>query len=682
MTRNKNLLCVAVCLALSAHANAQSATVVVTEDMLEGLVTPSPEANSQNSRIAKAMNSDQRLSVDERRVTNIKKTILTTGGDNPVVSQNAVGQVVAAVSAKAAATGNATTQGAGTIGGGFCNNPPTGGTGGIGCEYEPTDPPGGGGPPAPGGWSLGVNGGSAAPINPGSTLQLLEGPNTTVSWVDSGLGVPSIQIGVVENPTFTGMATLAGGLTVTSGQTIALGNNVVSGLGAGELSATSTEAVNGSQLNATNVNVTNVTNNLANLSTNVTTIGTNLINLDNTVALGLNVALGPETDGDRDTVNLGLGGTLGLAADSNLEVSRSGSTFTYRVVDAPTFAGSVTMNGGFTVGANQNVNMGGNVVNGVGAGAVSATSLQAVNGSQLHALTQTVNNLSTTVGSQDALDYDPATGTYNANRGGTPTVISGVANGAVNATSTDAVNGSQLHATNVAVTNLTGRVDTIENNVNNLTTQIGTIGQVASRGFDVQVNGGAASNVAPGATVGFNNGNNIVVTQNGSQFTFATVDNPTYNGTVTMNGGFTVGANQTVNMGGNVVSGVGNGLIASGSTEAINGGQIYDMFQDLNGLNDNRITSIENDVFNLRSDMQGFDRAIKSGIASALSIKSAPYVPGKVSYTVSTGFYEGYGALGTSWRYTGETGRWSLEGAFTRNDKGNGASLSFSGVID
>ncbi|UZW53833.1 YadA-like family protein [Sphingobium sp. JS3065] len=50
---------------------------------------------------------------------------------------------------------------------------------------------------------------------------------------------------------------------------------------------------------------------------------------------------------------------------------------------------------------------------------------------------------------QDALPYDPAIQAYNAARGGVDQKIGGVAAGQLSATSTDAVNGAQLYATNM-----------------------------------------------------------------------------------------------------------------------------------------------------------------------------------------------------------------------------------------
>jgi autotransporter adhesin len=58
--------------------------------------------------------------------------------------------------------------------------------------------------------------------------------------------------------------------------------------------------------------------------------------------------------------------------------------------------------------------------------------------------------------SDNALLWDAATRSYNAQRGGAASRISGVAAGAVNAQSSDAINGAQLHQTNE-------RVGTLEN---------------------------------------------------------------------------------------------------------------------------------------------------------------------------------------------------------------------------
>ncbi|KWT70217.1 cell surface protein [Variovorax sp. WDL1] len=97
------------------------------------------------------------------------------------------------------------------------------------------------------------------------------------------------------------------------------------------------------------------------------------------------------------------------------------------------------------------------------------------------------------------------------------TVITNVAEGAVNATSKEAVNGSQLNATNTNVTNLDGRVDA-----------------QAGLGWNLGANGGAAQNVAPGGTVELIDGQNILITQDATnKITVATADDVNFTSVTT-----------------------------------------------------------------------------------------------------------------------------------------------------
>ncbi|MFX1715826.1 hypothetical protein PWP96_02050 [Paraburkholderia sp. A1RO-5L] len=62
-----------------------------------------------------------------------------------------------------------------------------------------------------------------------------------------------------------------------------------------------------------------------------------------------------------------------------------------------------------------------------------------------------------------------------------PVVLTNVANGQLNASSTDAVNGSQLYATNTNVSNLAGDVTNLAGNVTTLAGNVTTInGQITN----------------------------------------------------------------------------------------------------------------------------------------------------------------------------------------------------------
>jgi autotransporter adhesin len=229
--------------------------------------------------------------------------------------------------------------------------------------------------------------------------------------------------------------------------------------------------------------------------------------------------------------------------------------------------------GGLTVAAGQAVSMGGNTVSDVGAGSLSATSTDAVNGSQLYATNQNVAANTTAIATNtgdisalqdNALQWNPAlnggTGAYDAGFGGSAQVITNVANGAVSATSTDAVNGSQLYA----------------------------LQQTATSGWNLSANGGTSVNVAPGGTIDVSAGSsgNVTVTQSGTSLTIDTSDTPDFTtvtttgdinagGMLNAYGGLTVAAGQAVSMGGNTVSDVGAGSLSATSTDAVNGSQLY-----------------------------------------------------------------------------------------------------------
>ncbi|MFA9441769.1 hypothetical protein ACDA63_19235, partial [Uliginosibacterium sp. sgz301328] len=103
--------------------------------------------------------------------------------------------------------------------------------------------------------------------------------------------------------------------------------------------------------------------------------------------------------------------------------------------------------------------------------------------------------------------------------------------------------------------------------------QLQSLAGVVNQGWNVQANSGTADKIAMGETVSFMNGTNTSVAYNAgtNQMTVSVVDNPTFAGMVTANGGLTVGAGQTVNMGGNQVHNVAAG---TANTDAVNLSQL------------------------------------------------------------------------------------------------------------
>ena len=230
-----------------------------------------------------------------------------------------------------------------------------------------------------------------------------------------------------------------------------VGGTTITGLAAGTLDATSTDAVNGSQLFATNQNVTANADDIDAIDTRVTANEGDIAALQDTSVMYT----------DATQTEIALGGT------------------------------------------------GGTTISNVAGGELSGTSTEAVNGSQLFATNQNVavnaadiDTIDTRVTTNEtdiaalqdtSVAYDDATQTSITLGGAGGTTIANVADGELSATSTEAVNGSQLFATNQAVDALDGRVtqnetDIAQNrtDINNLQTSVGQI-QVTVDGFDDRI---------------------------------------------------------------------------------------------------------------------------------------------------------------------------------------------------
>lgn len=177
---------------------------------------------------------------------------------------------------------------------------------------------------------------------------------------------------------------------------------------------------------------------------------------------------------------------------------------------------------------------------------------------------------------------------------GAERTITNVAAGRIDSNSTDAINGSQLFATNQAVEAAT---------------------MVANTGWNIQANGDVGSKVAPGDTVEFVDGQNIEITRLGGQLTVATsadlfVDSVTAGGTVLDVTGLTIAGGPSVtstgiDAGNMALAHVAPGAVNATSTDAVNGAQLFATNEhvaqnttDIANL-DGRITAVEGDVTSL-----------------------------------------------------------------------------------
>lgn len=284
------------------------------------------------------------------------------------------------------------------------------------------------------------------------------------------------QTGGVPDP--TGL-TLAGPTSTDGGAT---GGTRISNLSQGALSATSTDAVNGSQLFSTNQQVGQNTAAIAANTTSIATLGTQV---DNVVNTGTKYFHANSTGADSqplgtDSVAIGPSAIANQAGDVALG-ARSITAAANPVLGGTLAGNAVTFAGGAPVSV-VSVGSPGNErqITNVAAGRITASSTDAINGSQLFATNSAVDTLaaSTTAATAGAVKYDQTGGTPDFTKitlagptstdGGVTggTRLSNLSQATLSATSTDAVNGSQLFATNQQVSQNTADITDLGTQIN------------------------------------------------------------------------------------------------------------------------------------------------------------------------------------------------------------------------
>lgn len=90
------------------------------------------------------------------------------------------------------------------------------------------------------------------------------------------------------------------------------------------------------------------------------------------------------------------------------------------------------------------------------------------------------------------------------------------------------------------------------------------------------------------------------------------------------------------------------------------------------------------DAFKSTNDqINHVEKRMNAGIASAMAMEAAPYVPGKLSYAAGAAYYGSENAIGMTFRKTANNGRWSLSAGIAAASVGNPSfRLGFSGVIN
>ncbi|RAX35681.1 UNVERIFIED_CONTAM: hypothetical protein DQE83_07840 [Escherichia coli] len=275
----------------------------------------------------------------------------------------------------------------------------------------------------------------------------------------------------------------------------------------GDLTAGSTDAVNGSQLKTTNDNVANNTTNIATNTTNITNLTDSVGDLKDDSLLWsdtagafsathgtdatskiTNVKDGDLTAGSTDAVN---GSQLKTTNDNVANNTTNITNLTDSVGDLKDDS-LLWSDAAKAFSAAHGTDATSKIIN-VKDGDLTAGSTDAVNGSQLKTTndavaanttniatnTTNITNLTDAVDSlgDDSLLWNATAGAFSAAHGTEATSkITNVKDGDLTAGSTDAVNGSQLKTTNDAVATNTTNIATNTTNITNLTDAVDSLG--------------------------------------------------------------------------------------------------------------------------------------------------------------------------------------------------------------
>ncbi|EAA7350694.1 hypothetical protein E0W19_09305 [Salmonella enterica subsp. enterica serovar Alachua] len=398
----------------------------------------------------------------------------------------------------------------------------------------------------------------------------------------------------------------------------------ITNLAAGTLAADSTDAVNGSQLFATNENVsqntTDIAANTTNINQNTTDIATNTTNINNL----------------SDSITTLADDALLWDADSGtFSASRNGSASKITNLAAGTLAADSTdaVNGSQLFDTNEKVDQN---------TADITTNTNSINQNTTDIATNTtnINNLSDSITTltDDALLWDADSGTFSASRSGSASKITNLAAGTLAADSTDAVNGSQLYETNQKVDQNTSDIADINTTITNLSTDALSWNETtssfsASHGSSTtnKITNVAAGELSEESTDAVNGSqlfetnekvdqnttdiaaNTTNITQNSSAIENLNTSVSDINTSIT---GLTdnallwdedIGA-FSANHGGSTskITNVAAGALSEDSTDAVNGSQLYETNQKVD-QNTSAIADINTSITNLGTDALSWD---------------------------------------------------------------------------
>ena len=463
-------------------------------------------------------------------------------------------------------------------------------------------------------------------------LQVLDAGQLNVAAEDNNIIFHvkngKLQVGLAKDLTGLNSATFTTGVVIGNG--VNFGGHKATNMADGTISATSKDGVNGSQIHA-------LKNDLENRIANI-------------------------GGGNGFTVEDAAGNTQRVPDNGKLNIAAKDTNVTFGVENGKVQVGlnkdltgmnSATFNSGVSIG--NGVNFGGHKATNMADGTISATSKDGVNGSQLYALQQQVtankakgftvvdeagntqqvaDNGKLNIAAKDSnvtfgvengkvqvglnkdltgLNSTTYTGGVTINNNGINGgnhQIDGVADGDINANSKQAINGSQL---------------------------FNYVRRVAGGGFTAVAQDGSRLDVTAGGDFNVVGGRNIETKVENGKFVVQTVKDAEFN-TVKV-------GDININDGGKITN-INDGRIAEGSRDAINGGQIHALKQEINQNN----------------------KTLKQGIASAFAaqIEYPEQRPGEVAAGIGIGHYDGETAAAVGVSLLTENGKYKVNATYSQ----------------
>ncbi|MGB5887736.1 MAG: YadA-like family protein [Acinetobacter venetianus] len=421
-----------------------------------------------------------------------------------------------------------------------------------------------------------------------------------------------------------------------------------------------------------------------------TNVGDALTALDQAIGNAATTSKTTVSNGENIVVNK----TKNADGSDNYEVS----TAMDLTVDSITAGDTVLNNSGINIGNNavvlnntglviaggpsvttQGINAGNKQITNVAAG-TSAT--DAVNKGQLDTAISNVNNNVNEL-ANNAVKYDDANKDKITLGGANGTTISNVKDGEVAQGSKDAVNGGQLWNVQQQVNQNTSDISNIQTNIDNINSGKSGLVQQQTPNGEITVGkdtGGTTVNVAG------NDGDRVVTgvkdgaikadskdAVNGSQLNTTNQKIAEYLGGGAGYDNITQSfTNPTYNVGGKDYNNVG------GAVDALNKAD-----QALNTKIDNVSNRLEQAFYSTNQRIDDVEKRANAGIAAAMALEAAPFVPGKYTYAAGASYHGGENAVGVTLRKTADNGRWSITGGVAAASQGDpSVRIGISGVID